>query len=190
MLFLALLFGVGCRPIGPQNQGTMWQNTSVTTSSETGWTSTSSSTTTAFPEGESPCREPVEVFVEAVFDGDTVFGRVDGVGRSIRLIGYDSPETYKNECWSSEATNALEFFSESQWVWMTFDEECEDDYGRLLAYLHTQDEFSLFINEEMLFLGAGWLMTIAPNNTFVDRFREAESYAIKKALGLWGECYG
>ena len=188
MLLLALLFGVGCRPVGPQNQGTMWQNTSVTIPSETGVSSTSSTTLTVLPEGDSPCRKPIEVFVKVVFDGDTVLGRVDGVDRSIRLIGYDAPETYKDECWSDEATNALAFFSESQWVWMTFDEECEDDYGRLLAYLHTQDEISLFINEEMLMLGEGWLMTIAPNDTFVDRFRQAELYAIDNGLGLWGEC--
>jgi micrococcal nuclease len=193
MLLIALLFGVGCREIGPQSQGTAWKNTGIDSSSitDTGEKEVSSSTLdpTTLPEGDNPCRGPVEFFVDVVFDGDTVWGRVDGADRSIRLIGYDAPETYMDECWSSEATDALEFFSEDKWVWLTFDEECEDDYGRLLAYIHTQDEVSLFVNEQMLLLGEGWQMTISPNDTFMDRFHKAESYAIAKGLGLWGECY-
>lgn len=188
---MVLLFGVGCRAVGPQSTESTWQNSTVSTSTGSSWMTTLEETGLVvddLPAAKNACRPPLMVFVDVVYDGDTFRGKVDGVDWSVRLIGYDSPETYTGECWSEEATDALMFFIADEWIWLTFDEDCYDDYDRLLAYAHTATPPSVFVNESMLRLGEGRTMTIAPNDEFVDRFLAAESTAQKNEAGLWSVC--
>ncbi len=144
------------------------------------------------PAGASPCREPAYVHVDEVVDGDTA--RVSG-GRGVervRFIGIDAAEVDHDgdwdECWAEEARAHVVDRIEGVMVWMSFDSECEDDYGRTLAYLHTRPGDQGFLQRGLL--SEGWVETFAvsPNTTFAAQFSQDESAASGAGLGLWGAC--
>lgn len=143
-------------------------------------------------QGASPCRDPAYVMVEEVVDGDTIkvmSGR--GVER-VRLIGIDATEVDHDgdwdECWAEEAKAFVEETIGGIGVWLTFDAECEDDYDRTLAYVHSRPGEEGFLQRTLLL--EGWVSTFAvsPNTTFQTLFGNDESEARSANRGLWGAC--
>src|SRR5690606_22673029 len=84
-------------------------------------------------DGEQRCG-PSTAVVEYVIDGDTV---VLSSGEHVRYLLIDTPETAegKDECWGPEATEHNAAMVANRAVSLTYDVECEDQYGRLLAYV-------------------------------------------------------
>lgn len=130
--------------------------------------------------------------VTEVHDGDTVSIRISGpLGlpvrtERIRLIGVDAPEL-KQEPWGRISKRFLKrIISQSDWiVFVEFDIEQRDKYGRLLAYLWTKK--GEMINEMMVLNGYAILYTIPPNVKYVDRLVSAQRHAQMKKLGIWGK---
>ncbi len=149
---------------------------------------------TALPAGSSPCREAIWVEVSSVTDGDTVEIRPvsGGWAEDVRLIGLDTPELgyagEPDECGATQARDFLESLVRGTTPWLTFDSECEDDYGRTLAYLHTSDQIEGFVNRRLLADGYAEVMTIDPNNTFAAEFTALETEAREAERGIWSEC--
>ena len=82
---------------------------------------------------------PEQALITRVIDGDTVDATIVGVKTRIRLLGIDTPETVHprkeiEKFWkeaSDFARNSLEWKT----VWLTYDYEPIDHYGRRLAYI-------------------------------------------------------
>ena len=145
------------------------------------------------PAGPNPCREAIRVPVGRVIDGDTFEiggGTLDG--QDVRIIGVDTPEIGYNgnpdECWAVEARAFARERLLNRDVWLTFDAQCTDNYGRLLAYVYTgtleQGNFTV----AALSTGQGLAMSIPPNDTFEQLFSDAMDVARTSDTGLWSEC--
>lgn len=126
-----------------------------------------------------------------VVDWDTI--RVtdeNGKNLDVRMIWIDSPEASTQrywyvECYWEEATKQLEQLL--KWVeiveietdvtqWM------EDKYWRLLWYVF---DWSININQRMLYLGYAWEYTYDKPYKYIEEFKKAESQAKTAWRWLW-----
>jgi micrococcal nuclease len=127
------------------------------------------------------------VTVERIVDGDTIRidPAVDGIDE-VRLIGIDTPETKDPDCdvqpYGPEATMFTRDELQGEEVNLEFDEDREDRYERLLAYVYLDDEM---FNETLLEEGYAQVYTVPPNDRYEDRFEEAQEAAQEEELGIW-----
>jgi len=126
-----------------------------------------------------------------ITDGDTLRLRTDetggpvetGVTLNVRLIGIDTPEVYPEyECYGDEAEAELMRLA-GDTVYVTDDEDIDDDYGRTLLYLWAED--GTFINLALVEGGFAEAIRVAPNDAFYDDLRAAEERAADADLGMW-----
>ncbi|MCL2491164.1 MAG: thermonuclease family protein [Coriobacteriia bacterium] len=143
--------------------------------------------------------------IDKIVDGDTVYIRfTDGSRRKARLIGIDTPEL--NQASNSEpsgqkgpepgAVEAKAFvehvLSGQQTVWVEYDLEPHDRYGRDLVYVWLSDPSEeVSIESDMLnglILASGWAeaIRVKPNAKYYDIFRSIEKRAKDAGLGIWG----
>ncbi|PKL52163.1 MAG: nuclease [Nitrospira bacterium HGW-Nitrospira-1] len=139
--------------------------------------------------GYSPCAEKDTehtVRVKKIYDGDTIGAVVAGRFEKIRLIGIDAPETGQR-LWGKKAKKCIGSLmaNAALRISLEYDMELRDKYGRILAYIWTQDGH--MINEEMLKKGCAVLFTFPPNVKYVERFRAAQKKAQEHKAGIWGE---
>ena len=132
---------------------------------------------------------PDSGLVVVVYDGDTVKVRfADGGERKVRLIGIDSPEIDD----SREEVRFMAFIAKRfaflnlyrKNVHLAYDWELEDQYGRLLAYLTTED--GVLFNELILKEGFAFAYRKFPfRKDLMERFKAAETEARRAGKGLW-----
>ncbi len=122
----------------------------------------------------SPCQEPELVTVTRIIDGDTVFVNGPSIADRVRLIGINAPEIahppMPAECYGDEATvftSALQ----SRQVWLTFDVECRDMYGRLLAYIWVGDGPQDLWSRQLAHRGYARAFPFDPNTAYADSDR-------------------
>lgn len=138
---------------------------------------------------------PVEDFsgdtaypVLKVVDGDTVKIDYQGKKTSVRLIGVDTPETVHPskpvEVYGKEASNFTRNLLLGESVYLRFDGEQTDRFGRLLAYLYRAPD-GLFVNLEIVRQGYGPVDTRFPFK-HVALFRHYETQARAAEKGLYG----
>ena len=125
-----------------------------------------------------------------VYDGDTVCVRIGEEECRVRMIGVDAPESVH---WD-ESKNTPEGETASRWlrerlssrsVYLEFDEQREDRYGRLLAYIWLSDGETL-VEDEMLRSGMAQALSMAPNDRYTEQFEKLEREAKKASAGFWG----
>jgi micrococcal nuclease len=99
----------------------------------------------------------------------------------------DTPEsTTEQECWGMEAKQANRDLVEGKTVRLRYDVQCEDDYGRLLAYVELANQE---INRVMIERGHACVLQIPPNGEAVlDEYRDLEYAAEQLGKGLWASC--
>jgi micrococcal nuclease len=126
------------------------------------------------------------VMVESVNDGDTITARLNNRQEKIRMIGMDAPEMGQ-EPWGRMAKDHLgAMIASSSWkVGLEYDVVKRDNYGRLLAYVWTQN--GKMANAEMLRDGYAVLFTFPPNVKHVEVLRAAQKRARVEKLVIWGE---
>ena len=123
--------------------------------------------------------------VVRVNDGDTVTVSIDGRREKIRLIGIDAPEMGQGP-WGERAKRHLDYiFYSSRNVYLEYDVERRDKYGRLLAYIRAAD--GRLVNAEMLRDGYAVLFTFPPNVKHAEEFTLAQRKARERRLGIWGK---
>jgi len=128
------------------------------------------------------------VTVKRIVDGDTIRidPAVDGLDE-VRLIGIDTPETKDPDCdvqpYGPDALMFTRDQLQDEEVNLEFDEDREDRYERLLAYVYLDDEM---FNETLLEEGYAQVYTVRPNDRYEDRFEEAQDAAQEEELGIWG----
>ena len=145
--------------------------------------------TSTLPAGDSPCRQPVLGRVREITDGDTFKAETGRGVERVRLIGIDTPEIDHSgpddECFGEEAASYLTSLIDGDLVWLTFDSECDDQYDRTLAYVHTM---SGFVQRSLLQAGMAMSYRVSPNTSFSSMFDGDEAEARSAGLGMWGEC--
>ena len=139
------------------------------------------------------------VKITRVIDGDTVYARFpDGSEEKVRLIGVDAPElnhpTKGLEAFGPEAEAYTRARLKGETIWLEYDLEERDQYGRLLAYiwLAVPEEFSdreirhKLFNAILLLEGYAVQVVFEPNVKYVNYFSDYETEAQAKGKGLWG----
>ena len=134
----------------------------------------------------SPCG-PAEGTVTRVLDGDTV-DLASGV--RLRYLLVDTPEISHNAsedacCFSDEARLLNESLVLNQDVTLEYDQECQDMYGRTLAYVSADGRM---VNRLMVERGFARVEIIPPNGKYADEFKALEQSAKDADAGLWGAC--
>ena len=142
-------------------------------------------------------------FVQAVIvravDGDTAVVRIDGQEKRVRFLGVDTPETvHPNKPVQFYGKEASSFTKESlngRRVWLEYDSNPQDRYGRHLAYIwlnnpKTINESTIresMFNAKLLLGGYAKVMIIRPNKRYESEFRKFQDEARNKKLGVWSQ---
>ncbi|MFC6339108.1 thermonuclease family protein [Pseudomonas sp. CCM 7891] len=124
--------------------------------------------------------------VQRVVDGDTL--RLKD-GRSVRMIGINTPETGKkgrsDEPFAMAARQRLQDLVDASAgrVGVVLGQESRDHYGRTLAHLYGANGANL--EAQLLAAGLGFQVAVAPNVDLVACQQAAEHSARQARLGLW-----
>jgi micrococcal nuclease len=125
--------------------------------------------------------------VDRVVDGDTIVVLMDGTEEKVRLIGVDTPESVhpdpdRNVPYGKVAAEFTRSRLLGQQVYLEYDVETRDKYGRILAYVWIGDEM---FNRTLLSEGHAMLATFPPNVRYVDEFTVLQAEAREAGRGLW-----
>jgi micrococcal nuclease len=134
--------------------------------------------------GGSECG-PSSGLVTRIIDGDTIELET---GVKVRYLMVNAPETTSghNDCYGTEAVKANTDLVLNKQVELSYDVECEDRFGRTLAYV-TVD--GVEVNSRMLERGYACLLHIPPDgDARLTEFKALESAAKAANRGLWGAC--
>lgn len=152
----------------------------------------------ALPRTPSPCAPPSLALVIRALDGDTidVLRTSDSARLRVRLIGVDTPEIAHEdrpaECYSAESTDFTRQLVDHH-VWLTYDAQCQDAFGRDLAYVWVGPEQGASLHSDMwnrhlARRGLARTLSIAPSNSFAHVFDADRDAAQRENLGLWSVC--
>ncbi len=159
-----------------------------------------------------PGYEFVKAKVVRVIDGDTIVVSIPkttfnnrktlkNLKFKIRLIGIDTPESRPNrraKIQSRESNRDIKtiiklgkkakaftqgLLTGHKFVFLEFDIQPQDRYGRLLAYVWLPD--GRMLNKEIICKGYAYPLTIPPNVKYKDRFLRCFHHARENKLGLW-----
>ncbi|HOJ99457.1 MAG: thermonuclease family protein [Treponemataceae bacterium] len=131
--------------------------------------------------------------VEEVIDGDTIKVRLNApipdslkARETIRLLGIDAPETESSPrpagFFGEEAKKYATRLLLQQRVFLAFDWDLRDRYGRLLAYVYLPD--GRCVNKVLIEEGYAYAYTRYPFQ-FLEEFRQAQNIARSQKRGLW-----
>ena len=125
-------------------------------------------------------------------DGDTVRVRIPNTPASlnvietIRLLGVDTPETVhpnrEAEFFGQEASDFTRAALLGNTVYLAFDWDLRDRYGRLLAYIYTED--GRCFNARLVHEGFSPAY-VQFRFQFMDEFRALEQEARRAGRGIW-----
>ena len=126
------------------------------------------------------------VKVSRVYDGDTL---ALSDGRKVRLIGVNATEMgqkkQSNQPYALKARDAVRAFVEkSNRIELLLDVETKDHYGRWLGHIYNETGENL--EQSLLQQGLAYHVAIPPNLSFAACLAQAEQFAQKHQLGLWG----
>ena len=138
-----------------------------------------------------------EVELVYVVDGDTVMV-TDSSGNEyrVRFIGIDTPESVnpdesKNTTYGKMASDhTKELLNDVSTLYLEYDSEVTDKYGRVLAYVwlkSDKSDISNMLNYKILCDGYATTMKIAPNTKYADVFESAKMTASASNTGLWAD---
>jgi micrococcal nuclease len=137
--------------------------------------------------------------VASVVDGDTIRIMTANGEEVIRLIGVDTPETVHptrgEEPFGREASDFTKQLLEGRSVYLEFDIEQRDRFGRLLAYVYIDDAAGAWqytgavltqVNYTLALQGYASQATFPPNVRYVDLYQQAVADARSARRGLHG----
>lgn len=126
--------------------------------------------------------------VQRVVDGDTIVVQIDGEDVTVRYIGIDTPEPYRDgepACFSLEASLKNEELVGGKTVRLESDQENTDRFDRLLRYVYVDE---VFVNAELIKEGYAKSLKVRPNTKYANDFLQMEQTARGEKIGLWGKC--
>lgn len=134
--------------------------------------------------------------VTRVKDGDTFVAIIRGTEETIRLIGIDAPESYRNNKFRYDAGRSGEsdetliakgqaataflkvLLPEGTSVRLEFDRRIRDRYKRLLCYVYLPD--GTMVNELLVEQGHAIVKAYTPNIRYHERLKAAEANARRR----------
>lgn len=130
--------------------------------------------------------------VNRVVDGDTIKIIYNGKEESLRLIGVDTPESVHSNSSLNvvEGKTASEFtktYLENKEIFVEFDVQQRDYYGRLLGYVWLAD--GTLFNNLLLQKGMAKVATFPPNVKYVDTFTATQTVARNNRTGFWNSLF-
>lgn len=128
---------------------------------------------------------PCEGIVKRALDGDTI--ELTN-GRKVRYLLVDTPESTsgKDECYGAEAAAFNADLVVGQTVHLDYESDCEDMFGRLLAWVKVADRE---VNSLLIERGYGCVLYLAPiGEDRVDDLKALQSQAKQAKKGMWGAC--
>ena len=131
--------------------------------------------------------------VRWVVDGDTIVVDMNGTDTYIRLIGIDTPESvsYNVSENTEEGKIAAEYTKKllrKKKVYLEYDKNTQDKYGRTLAYVFMEDKTTM-ANREILRAGMAKVYSFKPNVKYEREFIKIQNEAKMNRTGLWGTYY-
>jgi micrococcal nuclease len=127
-------------------------------------------------------------------DGDTVIVQIDNppaelkASERIRMLGVDTPETVKEDTpvqyFGLEASEFTGKQLAGKDVYLAFDWDLRDNYGRVLAYIYTEN--GRCFNAVLVQEGYGRAL-LTHDFQFKNEFRSLQQDAKNKKRGLWSE---
>lgn len=135
--------------------------------------------------------------VEYVIDGDTFIVSMDGYSTKIRLIGVDTPESVASDAYlqssgkentveGKEASNFTTDLITGETVYLEYDTDKTDKYGRTLAYVYLDENKETMLQDVLLEKGLACTLTVKPNTKYAAHFAEIEAQAKENGAGFWG----
>lgn len=137
-----------------------------------------------------------KVKLERVIDGDTLEVSLDDVSLTIRLIGIDTPESVhsdasRNTIWGTYASDYTKMLLENtEYLYLEYDVEPEDKYGRTLAYVWLSEDttdLSNMLNAILLQDGYAYDKVYKPNEKYKGEFEKYRITAQENGTGLWAD---
>jgi micrococcal nuclease len=129
--------------------------------------------------------------VERVVDGDTIVVSIDGKSTKVRFIGVDTPESVSsdesnNTAWGKKASNYTKKRLSAAKVYLKYDTQKEDVYGRTLAYVYTKNgkNYAMY-NKELVRKGYARAVCYEPNHKYKKEFNKLQKEAKKAKRGFW-----
>lgn len=137
---------------------------------------------------------PVELI--RVVDGDTLVVLLEESEIKVRLIGIDTPESVhvdkeKNNQWGEAASvHTKEIVESYSTLYLEFDVDKEDQYGRYLAYVWLNKDMQnteQMLNARILKDGYARNKVYLPNKKYSEFFEQLCKEAKANNIGLWAE---
>lgn len=201
-LLLLILLLYGCGDTGVNNSESRREDRSFSSvtrqesqQAESGGKNDPSAAEAERQEGEI---KVIPARVVRAVDGDTVYVDMEGKREKVRFIGVNTPETKDPrrgvEYYGREAAAFTAKTLTGREVYLEFDVEQRDKYGRLLAYIWLErpvdgsdrEVRTKMFNARLLLDGYAQVMTVPPNVKYSDLFVRYQQEAREKKKGLWG----
>lgn len=129
--------------------------------------------------------------VKRVVDGDTLLIDYKGTDTRLRLIGVDTPESVhsdssRNTVYGKRASDYTKKKLTGKKVYLEFDTEDTDRYGRLLAYVYTKKgkRYAMY-NKTLVKQGLARAACYEPNHRYKSEFEKLQKQARKAKRGFW-----
>lgn len=138
----------------------------------------------------------VRVEVVSVIDGDTFLAELGETQLKVRLIGVDTPEsvhsdTSRNTVYGEYASDYTKnILQNNMTVYLEYDEEPTDIYGRTLAYVWLSEDSSdplNMLNAILVKDGYAYDKVYKPNDKYAALFEELCTNAQNTGAGLWAD---
>ena len=136
-----------------------------------------------------------KVYVERSVDGDTI---ELSDGRKVRFLSMDTPETVKANtpimCYGPEAKEASKKLVEHKTIYLNYDKEKTDRYGRDLRFLYLTEQdakdqnIDKSVNAGLVRDGYARSISYSPNTLARKPFDALMQTAQDQKIGVWSKC--
>lgn len=137
-----------------------------------------------------------DTFILALSDEDYSDLEIDEEEENVRfrLVGIDTPESVApeesrktNTEQGSVASDYTKSLLQDQYIYLEYDIQHVDIYGRQLVYAYLDDAVHTRVQDILLSKGYAQTMTIQPNSLYADHFAVLQHAAAEAGEGFWGE---
>ncbi len=183
----ALLLLSGCaEPAQDQLANSAAGTTANSTTNNTTSNTTGSTSNTATNRSERSTSNNARdlCVVASVTDGDSM--RCVAQGR-VRLLLLDAPEMSQPPFGAQSRDALRRLINRGDTVWLEYDLQREDQYGRTLAHVWTSPDGGTHVN--LAQAAGGWAVAVVfqPNVRYIEAIRRAVATARQERRGLWAD---
>src|SRR4030042_393435 len=123
-------------------------------------------------------------YVKQVYDGDTL---AVSTGEQVRYVGVDAPEIDhqggKSDFMAHEARKLNAKLVQGKPIRLEFDQERNDQYGRLLAYVFLEN--GDMVNDLLVRKGLARVLPKPPNLKYFSLLLDSQRRAMAERVGIW-----